>query len=947
MHRSEDYKKLWKQAREAFALAPGSPAKGQGPQGGDQGGLIPVGIQLSGVPQGTTAMNSATIVPGPAGSFNPPGSTVPGFTYGYVNYRWSLDGGAENVAVPVGAPLVLTNLTPGLHTLRVRGENDSNNEGQRSWQVIPTEVSWTVDPAYVPPVMISEVLAVNAAAYANGAAHPDFVELHNPGAVAVDLSGWMVSDDPLQPFRFQLPPGTVLAAGARLMLLADLPGTDPGIHLGFKLSGNGGAVLLSKDPAQGGALVDRVDYGLQVPDLSIARLGATLTWNLALPTPGAANQPHPSSPADRVRINEWVSAGRVQFGADWLELYNASAQPAALGGCYLSDDPSIRQDQYRIPPLSFIAGQGFAVFKADGELPSSDATLLNFKLDRFTEWIVLSDSGLQPIDAIQFQAQPEDVSAGRIPDGTGNVSTFTLPTFGFSNGLAPVVDTQVVTLIPLRSSWRYDETSTSLAANWMSPGYAEPASWKSGPMPYGFEPDLTAVDPAYFGTNPGAAYVAAHRAYYFRHAFSAADVQSGDEFRISLSLDDGAVIYLNGTEVHSDLYPRVNMSGIPGTAVAYAADAVGSVEVGTTAGAVNPPTASPWLPTGALLTAGSNLIAVEVHQKGTTSTDVVFDLKLERRRVSTITPPEPASYQIMRNLLANLRITEVMYDPVNGNNYEFIELRNISASVTLDLTGVRLTSGVDFVFPAASLAPGAYVLVVRNKPAFESIYGNALNIAGSFTGKLANEGDKIELQLPEPWITAIQIFTYQGWWYAQADGGGGSLEIQDARISRRAWDERDAWRASGVNGGSPGGQFAVPDFATWLAAWQLSDPMGDVDDDGLTEVSEYALGYLPGAGAPGEGVPLGGLTAGGQLQLAFSLPAFAPPDVTYRVQTSDALTAPSWTTIGQRTGNGGWTGSALVETGAPAGGRVTLVVTEPVVVPPPARRFIRLQFSVP
>ncbi len=947
VHRSEDYKKLWKQAREAFALAPGSPAKGQGPQGGDQGGLIAVGIQLSGVPQGITAVNSATIVPGPAGTFNPPGSAVPVFTYGYVNYRWSLDGGAESVAVPVGAPLVLTNLTPGQHTLRVRGENDSSNAGQRSWQVIPTEVSWTVDPACVPPVMISEVLAVNAAAYANGASHPDFIELHNPGTVTADLSGWMVSDDPLQPFRFQLPPGTVLAAGARLLLLADLPGTDPGIHLGFKLSGNGGAVLLSKDPAQGGALVDRVDYGLQVPDLSIARLGAVLTWNLALPTPGAVNQPHPWRLADRVRINEWLSAGRVEFGADWVELYNASAQPAALGGCYLSDDPSIRQDQYRIPPLSFIAGQGFAVFKADGGLPSSDATLLNFKLDRFTEWIVLSDSGLQPIDTIQFQAQPEDVSAGRIPDGTGNVSTFTLPTFGFSNGLAPVLDTQVVTLIPLRSSWRYDETSASLATNWMSPGYAEPASWKSGPTPYGFEPDLTAVDPAYFGTNPGAAYVAAHRAYYFRHAFSVADVQSGDEFRISLSLDDGAVIYLNGTEIHSDLYPRVNMSGIPGTTVAYAADAVAAVEVGTSAGAVNPPTASPWLPTGALLTAGSNLIAAEVHQKGTTSTDVVFDLKLERRRVNIITPPEPASYQVMRNLLANLRITEVMYDPINGNNYEFIELRNISASVTLDLTGVRLTGGVDFVFPAARLAPGAYVLVVRNQPAFESIYGDTLNIAGSFTGKLANEGDKIVLQLPDPWITAIQIFTYQGWWYAQADGGGGSLEIQNAQISRRAWDERDAWRASGINGGSPGGQFAVPDFATWLAAWQLSDPVGDVDYDGLTEVSEYALGYLPAEGAPGGGVPLGGLTAGGQLRLAFSLPAFAPPDVTYRVQTSEELTAPSWTTIGQRTGNGAWSGAALVETGVPAGGRVAIVVTEPVVVPPPARRFIRLQFSVP
>ena len=946
IHRAEDYKKLWKQARMAFSLPAGSTARGQGPADLDQGGLLSIGIQLRGAPQGTTAMNSATILPGPAGTFNPPGSTIPAFTYGYVNYRWRLDGGPESAAVPVGTPLALTGLAAGPHTLKVRGENDSNNSGDRSWQEIPTEVSWTVDPGFVPPVMISEVLAVNATAYANGTTHPDLIELYNPGPAAVDLSGWAVSDDPLQPYLYQLPPGTAVAAGSRLVLFADFPGADLGIHLGFKLSGNGGSVVLSRNPAQGGALVDRVDYGLQIPDLSISRLGAALTWNLSLPTPGTQNLAQPWIAPDQVRINEWVSSGRVQFGSDFIELYNASLLPTALGGCYLSDDPSTRQDQFRIPLLSFVAGHGFAVFEAAAMLPSFDATLLNFKLDRFTEWIVLSDSSLRRIDEIQFQAQPEDVSAGRMPDGGSLVQSLTLPTFGFSNGLAPTVTTQVTSLIPLRAAWRYDETSTSLAANWMSPGYAEPASWKSGPTPFGYEPDLTAVEPAYFGTNLGAAFVAAHRAYYFRRSFNVPDVLPGDEFRVSLAVDDGAVVYLNGLEVHNDLYPRFNMGGTPGTAVAYAADASVSIEVGTTAGTVNPPIASPWLSNGGLLTPGSNLIAAEVHQKGTTSTDVVFDLKLERRRTSAVTPSEPLAYQTMRDLLAYLRITEVMYDPINGNNYEFLELRNTSPSITLDLTGVRLTSGVSFVFPASTLAPGAYTIVVRNRPAFESLYGNSLPIAGSFTGKLANEGDKIVLQLPEPWLAAIQIFTYQGWWYAQADGGGGSLEIQDALANRIQWDERNAWRASGVNGGSPGGQFAVPDFATWLAAWQLTDPVGDADHDGLSEVAEYALGYLPVSSMP-EGGPLGGLTGTGQLQLAFSLPAFAPPDVTYQVQTSGELTSGSWTTIAQRSGNAPWTGAAMVETGAPSGGRVSLVVTEPPPTIVPLRRFIRLRFTVP
>ena len=161
------------------------------------------------------------------------------------------------------------------------------------------------------------------------------------------------------------------------------------------------------------------------------------------------------------------------------------------------------------------------------------------------------------------------------------------------------------------------------------------------------------------------------------------------------------------------------------------------------------------------MAAGSNLLAAEVHQKNTTSSDFVFDLQLERRRTSVTLSPEPPSYQTMRNLLAWLRVTELMYDPVNGNNYEYLELRNISPAVTLDLTDVRFTKGISFVFPAMTLAPGAYVLVARNLPAFESVYGSGLNVAGTFTGKLANEGDQLVLQLPDPWLTAIRISTFR------------------------------------------------------------------------------------------------------------------------------------------------------------------------------------------
>src|SRR5206468_2479556 len=84
------------------------------------------------------------------------------------------------------------------------------------------------------------------------------------------------------------------------------------------------------------------------------------------------------------------------------------------------------------------------------------------------------------------------------------------------------------------------------------------------------------------------------------------------------------------------------------------------------------------------------------------------------------------------------RITELMYHPsllvgnTNGpEEFEFIELKNISTNVTVSLAGVRFLNGVDFDFTASavtSLAPGATVLVAKNLSAFAARYGSGFNL---------------------------------------------------------------------------------------------------------------------------------------------------------------------------------------------------------------------------
>src|SRR5205823_11037900 len=98
-----------------------------------------------------------------------------------------------------------------------------------------------------------------------------------------------------------------------------------------------------------------------------------------------------------------------------------------------------------------------------------------------------------------------------------------------------------------------------------------------------------------------------------------------------------------------------------------------------------------------------------------------------------------------------LRITEIMYHPSRDNGalagseeeYEYLELKNISTNVTLNLYGVHFTNGIEFSFTGSAvtnLAPGQTVLIVKNMAAFTARYGNGFTIAGQYVGALDNAG---------------------------------------------------------------------------------------------------------------------------------------------------------------------------------------------------------------
>ena len=98
--------------------------------------------------------------------------------------------------------------------------------------------------------------------------------------------------------------------------------------------------------------------------------------------------------------------------------------------------------------------------------------------------------------------------------------------------------------------------------------------------------------------------------------------------------------------------------------------------------------------------------------------------------------PDISAYQ------QNLVVSEIMYKPNGGSDYEFIELRNLSTTTPLDLTPVTFSGGVDYAFAQGTmLAPGATVIIPKNLATFQARYGcSRPTVRRSRTGSAGSRG---------------------------------------------------------------------------------------------------------------------------------------------------------------------------------------------------------------
>ncbi len=167
----------------------------------------------------------------------------------------------------------------------------------RSRAVNSAGTAWAPDTAtFTPPapasvVVINEFMASNRSTLADeDGDYSDWIELHNPGDTAVDLSGWGVSDNPGTLFKWTFPSGTVIPAQGFLLLWAS--GKDrplaPVPHTSFSIASEGETLSLT---SAAGVIMDQIGPVISPRDLPYGRTRSDPTrWAfLAEPTPLAAN----------------------------------------------------------------------------------------------------------------------------------------------------------------------------------------------------------------------------------------------------------------------------------------------------------------------------------------------------------------------------------------------------------------------------------------------------------------------------------------------------------------------------------------------------------------------------------------------------------------------------------------------------------------------------------
>lgn len=177
------------------------------------------------------------------------------------------------------------------------------------------------------------------------------------------------------------------------------------------------------------------------------------------------------------------------------------------------------------------------------------------------------------------------------------------------NRLSPFLVIVPTELIQVNAQWKYLDNGSNQGTAWRAIGFNE-GGWKTGnaELGYGDGDEATKVS---YGPSKSNKYITT----YFRKSFNISNAYFFKDLTLRLLRDDGAVVYLNGTQVYRSNMPTGTIS----YTTKASSDVSGSNEDKFFTSQVNP----------SLLINGVNVIAVEIHQRSSSSSDISFNFGLK------------------------------------------------------------------------------------------------------------------------------------------------------------------------------------------------------------------------------------------------------------------------------------------------------------------------------
>lgn len=727
----------------------------------------------------------------------------------------------------------------------------------------------------MPPVTvrINEFMASNVRAVPDPADgdYDDWFELYNAGTNEVDLSGYYLTDDLESPTQYRIPAGTRIPPGGFLLVWADeeTGQTQPGgpLHVNFRLSKSAEALGLF---APDGTLVDGFVFGPQQDDVSQGRFpdGADLPlYDLTRPTPGAPNElaggnrppvfdPLPELAVDEGRPLSFTVVARdadpdqtvtYQLGGDapataaldpvtgefrWTPdeadgpavhtftiLATDSGSPARTAALTVRVTVGEVNLPPVLPPLADASvGEGSLwTFQLEASDPDLPAQTLTFGLVEGPEGMsVTPDGRLTWEPAVTLGGQSFRVTVRVEDDGTPSLSA----TQSFTVHVVDVPNPPVIPFIP---ALQVDEGQVfEFTVTAYDPDVP--------PSPLRFSLDLA---PPGATIDPDTGRI--------RWATTEADGPANHVFIVrateTLPPQDSSArtfaVWVNEVNQPPRLLPLPPLTVREGRSLAVRALAEDD----------DLPPQQFWFdllsppPPGLSVDPVSGWLTWTVPADFG-ATNLVLTLRVQDDGPGSLTATQ--QWQLQVEAQPHLVISEIHYRPAQPGT-EFVEVLNNSSHTWESLEEVLLTgTNLIFQFPSGmQLGPGQRTVVVRNRAAFEQVYGTGLPVAGSWTGTLGTSGDRLRL-VRRRQSDPVEILNEVGYeaalpWPQAANGGGASLQLIDATQNNRAvanWEAvppapaqpwllftyTQAWRYN-QTGTDPGDAWRRPEYDD--SAWPL------------------------------------------------------------------------------------------------------------------------------